>query len=247
MRYDWAQVPIHRLVRWVLQWGRKQVGYDVRYFIGIREYPSKKAALAAIQEVLYRYEPRERVERPDDQEFLIDLIQNHPDPVSKIGAGIGRFEVRLNWKTHGFWIIRVDGSETDFSFMKCLHPPTQQQVVRVALRHAVMDQVILFREVQLRRGPVVCPITGDLVDGTTGHVDHSDPTFFDLADAFVAERGGYEAIQVSDSVDGAIGRYLADSQVEATWQAYHRANANLRLVSVKANLSLLRRRLPDGS
>jgi hypothetical protein len=218
----------------------------LKYLIGTREYKTKTAAQEAIREVLYRYEPGEVVTLPDDQEFLADLILNHPNPGSKIGVGIDRFEVRDNWGTHGFWIIRTDGTETDFSFVKCLHAPTRQQTVRVALRRAVMDLMIQFREAALRDGPAVCPITGDPIDDFNAHVDHYDPTFYELADAYVAERGGYDAFRVLDTADGVFGRRLADSLAEAAWQTYHETHANLRLVSKKANLSLLRRRSTES-
>lgn len=214
---------------------------SLKYLIGAREYKTKKAAQEAIREVLYRYSPGETVSRPEDQEFLADLILNHPDPASKIGVGIARFEVRDNWGTHGFWVIRTDGSETDFSFVKCLHPPTKQQTVHVALRRAVMDQMMQFREAALRNGPAVCPVTGQPIDDSSAHVDHYDPTFFELADSYVAARGGYNAFRVLETADGVFGRRLADPVAAAAWQEYHRANAKLRLVSKKANLSLLRR------
>jgi hypothetical protein len=219
----------------------------LKYYIGAREYPTKTAAQEAIQEVLYRYQPGETVERPEDQEFLADLVQNHPDPASKIGVGIARFEVRRNLKTPGFWIVRTDGSETDFSFVKCLRPPTLEQLVRTALRRSVDEQIWQFRDQALGGGLVVCSVSGDPIDRATCHVDHFDPTFSDLVDAYVAAHGGYEAFQIAETADGAFGRRLSDPQVEADWRAYHKANANLRLVSIRANLSLLRRHAREGS
>jgi hypothetical protein len=213
----------------------------LKYYIGVREYPTKTAAQEAIRKVLYRYQPGETVGRPEDQEFLADLVQNHPDPASKIGVGIARFEVRRNLKTPGFWIIRTDGSDTDFSFVKCLRPPTHPQLVRTALRRSVDEQIWQFRDHALGGGQMVCSVSGDPIDRLNCHVDHDDPTFSDLVDAYVAAHGGYEAFQVVETVDGAFGRRLADAQVEVAWQAWHKANANLRLVSIRANLSLLRR------
>jgi hypothetical protein len=110
-----------------------------------------------------------------------------------------------------------------------------------------MAQMIQFREAALRNGPVVYPITGDAVGESNGHVDHYDPTFFELADAYVAEHGGYDAFRVRESTDGAFGRRLADQLVEAARQTYHETHSNLRMVSKKANLSLLRRRSADVS
>lgn len=210
------------------------------FLIGLREYPTKTAARSAVQSVLYRYGPGDTITDSDDQEFLADLVQLHPDAEGKIGLGIRNFEVRRNWSTLGFWIIRIDGTETDFSFVKCLHAPSQEQLVRTALRYAVIDQVVQFRDAALLT-PIACPITGESLDARNAHVDHYNPTFLDLAHMFVADRGGYGQIGTS-SADGRIGRRLVDTDLERAWQAFHRQNAHLRLVSVAANLGLLRRR-----
>jgi hypothetical protein len=74
---------------------------------------------AAIREVRDRYEAGTAT--AEDDEFLRNLVAEHPEAEAKIGCEIDRFETRRNLNNIGFWIIRTDGkSTTDFSFGKCL-------------------------------------------------------------------------------------------------------------------------------
>src|SRR5207247_325445 len=81
-----------------------------------------------------------------DQEFLLDLLAMHPESGEKIGEGVDHFEVRKNGSTVGFWIVRSDGSDVDFSFYKCLRAPSHEEEVRGAMRAAVVEQKYNVRD-----------------------------------------------------------------------------------------------------
>jgi len=217
------------------------ISYVVDFMIGDRIYRRKTDALSAIQEVRDRVNSN-GVVTPEDDEFLRDLIALHPDADAKVAVGIERFEVRRNLgNTDGFWIIRTDATETDFSFIRCLFGASQEMKVRSAMRHAVIDQVQAARDRAFQDSPKLeCPVSGDSINAETCHMDHENPSFVGLADRFAASRGGYDSIGTV-AMDGQIGRRFVDPSLEADWQAYHRANASLRPVSRRANLSILRR------
>ncbi len=91
--------------------------------IGVRTFALKRDAEDACREILYRYHPGDRISEPADEQFLLDLLDLHPQRDSKLGGGVAYFEVRTNPKfvrQKSFYLIRVDGSETDFSFVKCV-------------------------------------------------------------------------------------------------------------------------------
>ena len=209
--------------------------------IGDRVYSKKEAALAAIREVRDRILETGSVSQEDD-EFLRDLVAMHPDAEDKVGAGIVRFEVRHNLgNTYGFWIIRTDGSETDFSFMKSLYGATHEADVRSAMRYAVIDQMEAARDLAFSTASsLLCPITGEAITRESCHVDHATPTFIEIADEFAEQHGGYEAITTVPS-DGNIGRRFESNEVQEAWRAFHAGRAELRVVSKTANLSILRR------
>lgn len=212
--------------------------------VGNRSFALKKDAEQACREILYRYDPGHRVSGIADELFLLDLLELHPQRNEKLGCGIAHFEVRVNPKfvrQRSFYLVRIDRSETDFSFMKCLRPPSHRQLVMGAMRHEVSTQVYEFAEETYHStAPVLCAVTGRAVAREKAHVDHSSPTFLELAEQFVVEQGGWGEMVIARA-DGSIGVQLGRDDQASAWRDYHRRNATLRIVSIEANLSLLKR------
>jgi hypothetical protein len=212
--------------------------------VGSRSFALKKDVEQVCREILYRYEPGSRVIESADEQFLLDLLELHPQQNEKFGGGVAHFEVRANprfVRQRTFYLVRVDGSETDFSFMKCLRPPSHRQLVMGAMRHEVSNQVYEFAEAAYSSGaPVLCAVTGQVILRTEAHVDHSSPTFLELAEQFVIEHGGWDEMVIARA-DGLIGVQLGHEDQARAWRDCHRRRASLRIVSVQANLSLLRR------
>lgn len=177
----------------------------------------------------------------EDSAFLRDLIERHPERDQKVGVGIRRFFVAADgFGRRCFWLERVDGSRTDFSFKSCLTPPTHETDVRQALRHLITEQIIAFRDNAFSLSPEVpCAITGAMVNSDGSHIDHRPPlTFLGLIESFFAGSGlSYETVPVKPTADGDTATYLADEQIANAWCEYHRANAVLQIVTKRANLS----------
>ena len=88
--------------------------------IGLHTFDTQAAAVAFIQEVLYRHPLLEPI-TGDDHAFLLDLLKKHPRAAEKAGAGVKHFTVEnAKGGTRCFYVTRVDDSRSDFSFMKCL-------------------------------------------------------------------------------------------------------------------------------
>lgn len=212
--------------------------------VGSRTFALKKDAEEACREILYRYQPGDRITEPADEQFLLDLLGLHPRRDAKLGCGVAHFEVRSNPKfvrQRSFYLVRIDRSETDFSSVKCLRPPTHRQLVMDAMRHEVSSQVFEFAERAYSSGtPVLCVIMGRVVERCEAHVDHSSPTFLELADKFATQQGGWDEMVIVHA-DGSIGVQLGCEDQAKAWRDYHRHNARLRIVSIEANLSLLKR------
>ena len=88
--------------------------------IGPHIFDTQAAAVAFIQEVLYRHPLLEPI-TGNDHAFLLELLKKHPRATEKAGAGLKHFTVEnAKGGTRCFYVTRVDGSRSDFSFMKCL-------------------------------------------------------------------------------------------------------------------------------
>ncbi|WP_049577884.1 DCL family protein [Nocardiopsis sp. SBT366] len=220
--------------------------------VGDRWFPSKSAATKEFQRILRSYDIGTAVTAPRDEQLLLDLVQMHTDPLRKIGSGIERFEVRVNpqhRRNRSLFIVRSDGTEDDFGYTKLIQGQTISQRVTAALRHEVRDQIEKFRTAEFAKpGPRACPIEDTQITHPGDcHVDHEDPGFRELVQRFVDQHEGWGVFELYSLPAGEeIGQRLKSRELASQWHAFHAREARLRIVSVKANLSTLRKgtRLP---
>ena len=215
------------------------------YIISGVVYPTKDAMLTRLRDILYTSPPNTPI-TGESLRILIDVLSYHPRAEAKQGCGIARMEVRKNYRfgTLEFWIVRLDGTETDWSFMACLRPSSPLQHVQMAARHAVVPQIAEFKRLTfVSSATVQCPLTGDSITYNTCHVDHIPPdTFASILDGFLREYeiDTHDVIMLGDE-DGAIGRVFADQSLSIKWQSYHAQHARLRATSSFGNLSISKR------
>lgn len=202
----------------------------------------KKAIQDRARKILNAAEFRTAIQGADDL-FLRELIAIHPEAVDKIGVGVDYFEVRPNeWKSRTFWLVRFDGSATDFSFLKAITPSTPMQKFAHACREAVVNQILEFKRCAFElASTIACPITGEVVTWDTAHIDHDTPTFDEIMRQFAATRSDIEA-DVEPTHDGELTTYFREEATRALFAEFHRKRAVLRVVSRRANLSVLKRK-----
>ncbi len=88
--------------------------------IGEETFHTRRAAELFIQR-LRNCQPLKTPIAEPQHSFLCALVARHPDAPAKAGAGILHFTVELAMHgTRCFYLTRVDGSKTDFSYFKCL-------------------------------------------------------------------------------------------------------------------------------
>ena len=95
--------------------------------IGSRSFRTQKSALDHYKALLHRYQDGDRISDPGDHADLVALIERYDPILDQVGeqakgrGQIGHFERRLNtgtgWSNSGFWVVRLDGSATDFSYI----------------------------------------------------------------------------------------------------------------------------------
>ena len=217
-----------------------------RYEIAGEQFSSAAKLAARVRAILWGCCIGQALQGPD-YAFMLELLKRHPGYEQKKGSGILRICVRTNpvfTGTRGFWLVRSDGSETDFSYRECISPTKSNKVRFVAAcRTAVEASVIRVKKKFFNSGnpPSSCPYTGELLTWDNSHVDHAVPyTFKYLVEAFIAANGiDVESVRIhGDGVDNAIVDRLVDKVLEKKWIVYHDANARLRVISRKANLDL---------
>jgi len=219
------------------------------YVICGETFDTKSALQERIKKILYRYKENEAL-LPDDFSFMFDVLKNHPDFKQKMGSGIACMRVRQNpvyTNTRGFWIERTDGSGTDFSYLECLKATPHAKRFINACRAAIEPDIQLFKAEFFnshRFETPRCPYTGEPLKFVGSHVDHKAPrTFQWLTEAFI----NLHSIPVDDikingkAVDNTYQDTFDDQGLERLWVEFHKRNAELQVVSAKANLSILRK------
>lgn len=88
--------------------------------IGEESFTTQKAATIFVRDLLNCQPLKTAIPEPQHS-FLCALISRHPNAAEKIGVGIQHFTVEFAMHgTRCFYLTRVDGSRTEFSFYKCV-------------------------------------------------------------------------------------------------------------------------------
>ena len=209
-------------------------------------FPTQGAAKERLREIMAGYRNGTPV-NAFDQAFLLALLERHPETDRKLGAGAAYIYVDQNPvypNTRTFFLARVDGSVTDFSYLECLKTTPHHKKVLRALRTAVEPDTMRFKQEFFDRagGAAVCPINGKPIWFVGSHVDHAPPATFDnLVAVFLDDEGlTFEDIAVIPTEDNTYQDRLADPDLERKWIDFHTHRATLRVISQIANLSTVR-------
>jgi hypothetical protein len=224
--------------------------------IGSRSFRTQKSALDHYKALLHRYQDGDRIADPGDYADLVALIERYDTILDQVGEamkGCGRishFERRRNtgtgWSGSGFWVVRQDGSATDFSYIRAVkgQPGDRSEHFYLACREAIALDLVLakrraFAEYGDAHGLVACELTGVMVSINDAHLDHAWPKFSHIVAGFRAARGWSRDIPdgiVSTPADGQVEHTFVDKAVANAFRDYHHNQAMLRILSKKANL-----------
>lgn len=212
-----------------------------RFVLGGELFPTKTSVLERCKKIRGPYKPGvpRRIVDPQEVAFLQDLLKLHPRSEKKRGVGIRGFRVAADSQMGVcFWVDRIDGTSTDFSFNECLSGGNRWADFRAAARKAVLDQVLDFKMKNLVYGETRCAASGALLEPGSTHVDHEAPRTFEvLLDEFLTETGlDWNSVRVSSGVDGSTVKEFLDSRLRESWSQFHRERAVLRLVTRTENL-----------
>lgn len=179
---------------------------------------------------------------PDAHALLTKLIQRHPQAKEKIGKGIRYFFIAFYQSTNRrcFWIERVDGSRTPFSYLSALNGKLSVETqIKSAFRYAVKDQLKRAKEDFFDKyGDLVpCEVSGEFLDRHSCHIDHVPPLTFDvLVKCFMATKG-LKFSQRLLTANGDCNSHYAfkDKHLSRSFQRYHRRVAVLQMTSARVN------------
>lgn len=208
--------------------------------LGDTPFPTKTAAQARIRGILHGAVPGAPLE-PADEALMLAVLERHREAERKIGCGVDYLFVDRAPKhpTKCFWVRRVDGSQAEFSYVECLSPSSPDHLFRCACRSAVRAQIDEFRRRCFGDSEWhQCGITGGRLHISRAHVDHDEPTFYELVVDFMAAESIADPSKVAIGgwEDGQTEMVFEDGDLARRFEEFHRLRARLRVVSAGANL-----------
>lgn len=216
------------------------------YIVDGKVFKTKKACFDYARRILKKTIINMPLEGKD-LSFITALLHTHKAADQKIGCGIKKIYVRREPIFNGrhFTVLRTDGTEIEFSFLKCLSAngmktnrvPEHLQNVKRALRTAITDDVYKFKIERFKeKGLIQCPYTKEYLDFYDSHVDHKYPNTFDK---LVFDWLYKNKLKVSDiKVTGETILNLVDEKLLDSFVQFHNKKAKLRIISAEANRSL---------
>ena len=178
-------------------------------------------------------------------DVMMDVLKNHENYESKAGKGSYKIGVRvcpINPRNRQFFILREDGTDTDFSYLKAIRPNSKATKVKKALRGLVSQQALdyktkYFEDNADSRGYCVCPSTGLKIKYTNSHLDHYPTQFDQIVNDWCGLQGiTLESIDLLPTEDNDTFAKLVDSGLTESFYNYHLDVAEYRVVLDKVNM-----------
>ena len=179
--------------------------------------------------------------------FMSSLFWMHPDALEKAeGEDFPRFLVGGNgFGYRCFYVVRDDGSMTDFSFNICIDGKrSKEQDFKIACRHVIGDDIKKAKKIALAAQMGLCAVSGEPCTIKDSHLDHAEPwTFQKIMEHFIFVHGiDVGAVEyVSGTITGTLTKFL-DDKLAQTFRDFHNERAVLRVVTKHVNLSVLKRK-----
>lgn len=198
--------------------------------VGNIEFDSKKAAKEYVQGLIDDYETFSALSAAD-RAFVLDLLYLHPQYERKLGRNISL--VYVDWdrkwrRDKSLYIVRMDGTESAFSWDSCIDGHNPRHDVLEAFRVAVKDHVAQFQREKFSRQRR-CPVTRKKINPLNSHVEHQAPKTFNWLVCMFLKQQGLELSRV-ELMQGQGGFQLHHARLKKAWRAFYKREAQLRLV-----------------
>ena len=177
---------------------------------------TKVALKKQCSEILNRHAPNTYL-TGEDLAFIVDILCMHPEAEKKIGAGVRWIQVRTEpvYKRKCFYVIRTDGSTTDFSYVKAIDGATSAyQDFFKACRVAVSSEVISVA------------IQGN-------HIHHDGMQFAEIVNRFISEFGVDVSKVDFTGGDNVTLTAFVDTELARKFQEYHAEHATLVSIPIE--------------
>ena len=182
--------------------------------------PTKKAREQTVREII----DRNILDVPfstEDTAHLADACQHD------IAGAVRRVNPQFPSDTRHLHMLE-DGVWAAKSWRKLIYPINKEQQAKRVMRHCIIHDLMDYMDAADDKRCANCESLDDLT------VDHVAPPFDDIANEFILFYG------IPETVDPPVGQVVnvfADINMEASWIAYHAANACYQILCRSCNAS----------
>jgi hypothetical protein len=180
-----------------------------------KTFRNKTAAKEHAKSILNSYKPGDTVS-PEDTEFLIDsLLLRGEAGLDKIGCGVLSIRVDgTEFRNQCFVLRRFDGTEADFSYIKCFQKQNDKANFIAACRTAIWKDKP-FKPMGY-------------------HVHHKGTPFKDIVIGFIEDNGiDPLEIEIEGMGDMETEKSFRDPEMSELFRQYHAPRAELEVLSVE--------------
>jgi len=178
-------------------------------------------------------------------EVINDVLKMHDCYDEKTQGGGYKIGVRtclINPRNRQFYVLRADGSVTDFSYVKAISSQSKEGKIKDIFRAAINDQTIDYKDTYFNefgdsKGYVICPETNLKVRKKDSHIDHYPKQFNEIVKDFIDIHNiSSESLVIHHPGDNATVWIMEDQELLNKFVEYHHEVAEYRIVLNKVNL-----------
>ena len=206
--------------------------------IGQRLFATKKLAEIYVRNLIATIGICASVRAFPQFDEIMTVLRLHSQADQKL-ANMVDLRIRqntINRRALAIDVIKEDGSVVDISWLHCISPRSFAYYWNSALRHSIWPQIHAFK---LSNPTDICPLCKEKIN--VMHVDHYQPQFAQLVHDFSQIEQLPVDAETSETLNGDTCLAIKHKEYEEKWQAYHRQQANLRVICEHCNLTRPRR------
>ena len=171
--------------------------------------------------------------------FIMDILNNHPSKIQKIGVGINNFLLTINPTTKkgiAIFIKRIDETEEDFSWLICTgHKKVSIHSIQLeVMRDAIKTLTIDFK---MKQYELICALCGvNNLNYHQYHVDHKTKPFVIIANQFINENNEIMPTWFEHNItQGGHVFHKKDKAIEQKWYDYHLHHSDFQILCHSCN------------
>jgi hypothetical protein len=212
--------------------------------LGKFEFKNKTELKEKCKTILYKY-PKNSELKGNDLLLLKEVLSLHENYELKTKGLSYTIYVRpcpINPKNNQFYVVREDGSDTDFSYVKAITSnTTKSSRIKKILRDSINLQTIIYKDKYFKEnavnGYVICAETGLKIKKKESHLDHYPTQFDEIVKMWVdANSVKSEDIDIYYLGDNTTCWKMENQELLQKFIKLHEEVATYRVVLNKVNL-----------